>query len=303
LPAGSVLDSFAAFMRSAPLFFAVALLLPVTASAQEELDRPAKSSKDAGDKGKAADKAADKGGADQAKPSEVQASPGPGAQGRFIIRRGFFAEADLGMFLTFNGRNPKDMMIPKRFSSNIEPQLGVNIGYDVAHNDSFNLAIGARFAMGFNSGLARVSDQEAATANDPNAPKAGQPDPTTKSSDYTVSEVGALVAASIMMNERVALIIRGDIGLAVLDPDPNKAASTLDVPCPTTMGALGTNGCPLPGAGGAEFTWQWGIGFGGEYYTLLNDFSVGLLLRFQGIMSTGGLIPAATITIPVKYTF
>jgi hypothetical protein len=276
-------------MRRATLFTLLFLTLPLTAFAQEEFEKNPKPSKSTDDKNAAKE------------PPKSEVQTGQTAEGRTVIRRGFFAEADLGMYLTFIGRNTADMTLPKRFSSNLEPHLGVNVGYDVVHSDAFNLAIALRGAMGFNGGLGRVSDAEYQTYTDPSAPKAGAPDPTTKPANYTVTELGLLVTASIMMTDRVAISVRGDGGLGVLNPDPTKAAATLDSPCPTAAGQ--TNGCNIPGAGGAAFVPVFGAGVGVEYYTLLNDFTVGVLLRFQGVLASDGMIPAASITFPIKYTF
>jgi hypothetical protein len=266
-------------MRRALIFSLLVTAVPLTALAQEGLDKGTKPEKDkagAKDPGKAT--------------QEVQTNQPQ--EPRFKIRRGFFAEADLGMYLTFFGRNTNDTTLPSRFSSNLEPHLGVNIGYDVAHTDSFNLAVALRFAMGLNGGLGRVSSTEYQTATDPGANKAGQPDPSTKPADYSVSEVGLMVAASILTTDRFAITIRGDGGLGILDPDPTKAASTLD-----------TMPQNLPDAGKVAFVPVFGVGAGVEYYTLLNDFTIGALIRFQGVLAPGTLIPAMSITFPIKYTF
>jgi hypothetical protein len=277
-------------MRRAFSLTALILILPLTAHAQEEFDRASKAPKsnEASGKDAAAPKDAGKGPGKAG--TEVQANQG--TQGRFLIRRGFFAEADLGMYMTFLGRNTNDPMLPSRFSSNLEPHIGVNVGYDVVQSEGFNLALALRFAMGFNGGLGRVTDAQFQASTN-GAPAPGTPDAATKPADYTVTELGALIAASIMMTDRIALTIRGDGGIGILDPDPSKAAATLDTPMAMY----------LPGAGAAVFVPVFGAGVGVEYYTLLNDFSIGILLRFQGILAPDGLIPAMSITFPVKYTF
>jgi hypothetical protein len=216
------------------------------------------------------------------KKDKPAAAPAPDAQaqGRFQIRRGFFAEGDLGVFMTFGGKNTNDPMLPSRTVSNLEPHLGVTVGYDVLSNDSFNLAVGAQFAMGLNGGLGRVSNSQIAAAADTSQLN-------TISADYSVFETSLQVAMSFMLNDRFALTTRLSGGLALLDPDPSKTAD-------------------LPGAGGLATAPVFGVGVGLEYYTLLNDFAIGIpLLRFQGILAPGGagFIPGLAITVPVKYTF
>jgi hypothetical protein len=218
---------------------------------------------------------------EESKPAPTP-TPEAQTQGRFQIRRGFFAEGDLGVYMTFGGRNTNDPMLPSRAASNIEPHLGVTIGYDVASGDSFNVAVGLKFSMGLNGGLGRVSGSELA---------GDSAMLTTKSADFSVYEAGVQVAISYLLNDRFALTARFDGGAGFLDPDPAKTADN-------------------SGAGGMAFAPVFGVGLGGDWYTLLNDFTVGLLVRFQGILTpagpnpgSGGLIPALAITIPVKYTF
>lgn len=191
---------------------------------------------------------------------------------RFKIRRGFYAQADLGVYMTFGGRNTNNPAFPKRFSSNVQPHVGVVAGYDVVSSDSFNLGLGARFAMGLSGGAGRVTDAELA----------GE-DVGTKSNDFSVIEAGVEADLAIMMSERVWLDVKLDGGAGIVDPDPSKVAGE-------------------EGAGAATFAPVFGVGVGVEYFTLLNDFSVGATLRFQGVL-LDGMIPGASITIPIKYTF
>lgn len=207
-------------------------------------------------------------------PASVTAAPDGG---RFKIRRGWFALADLGVYATFGGRDVRDIDRgqPKKTISNVEPHLGITVGYDLSHTDTFNFALGLKFAMGLNSGAGRASANDIADSTT---------NTLTKSNDYSVIETGIEASAAFMTSDRFAITVKVDGGGGFLDPDPGKSAD-------------------VTGAGGIVFAPVFGVGVGGEYYTLLNDFSVGLMLRFQGILASGGLIPAASITIPIKYTF
>lgn len=257
-------------------FLAISLLaLPSVARAQADDpdfdDVPAASKK----KGKAAAKEKDGGRANresapEASPGVARATGSASADARFKIRRGFFAEGDLGVFLTFGGRNTNNPELPKRVTSNIQPQLGVTVGYDVAHGETYSFSLGLKLAMGLNGGAGRVS------GTDPG-------DPTTKSNDYAVIQSGLQAALSILMTDRLALAFKLDGGAGIVDPDPTKTADD-------------------PSAGSATFAPVLGGGAGLEYFTLLNDFSVGVTLRFEAIL-LDGMIPGATVTIPIKYTF
>jgi hypothetical protein len=127
--------------------------------------------------------------------------------------------------------------------------------------------------MGLNGGVGRVTDAEIAAGEEV----------TTKSNDFSVIETGGEVWLGFLMTDRIALDVKLDGGMGIVDPDPSKTAGE-------------------DGAGTAVFAPTFGAGLGVEYFTLLNDFSVGLTLRFQAVL-VDGMIPGATITIPIKYTF
>src|SRR5262245_30622529 len=67
-------------------------------------------------------------------------APPADTSGRFKIRRGLFAEGDLGLFLTFGGRNTNDPGLPSRSTSNVQPQLGLTVGYDLVHGETYNFS-------------------------------------------------------------------------------------------------------------------------------------------------------------------
>lgn len=236
------------------LFVSILSLIPAYAFAQDA---------EGGDAAKAAVEGEKK---------DVPPAAEPSPQDAFKIKRGFFASSDLGVFLTFGGRNTNNPMLPSRPTSNIQPHLGVVVGYDVFHTDAFNFSLGLRFAMGLSGGAGRVT-----------AAETSDPESTTKSNDFSVIEAGGEVGLGFLMTDRLALTFKVDGGAGIVDPDPS-----------TTAGEVG--------AGGAVFAPTFGVGLGIEFFTLLNDFSVGFTMRFQGVL-VDGLIPGASFTIPIKYTF
>ncbi|MCK6544327.1 adventurous gliding motility protein CglE [Myxococcota bacterium] len=226
-------------------------------------------------------------------PADQAASATATPDDAFKIKRGFFAESDLGLFMTFGGRNTNNPDLPARGVSNVQPHLGVTVGYDVVHGPKYNFSLGVKLAMGFSGGAGRATESEIAE---------GINDVTTKSNDYTVIETGIQAAFSYLVTDRLALTLKADGGGGFLDPDPTVATIT-EPPCPEGANTV-DNGraCITPGSGSAAFAPMFGAGIGVEYFTLLNDFSVGVTLRFAGILKDG-MIPAASATFPIKYTF
>lgn len=280
---------------SIPLLAILLTALPAIAAAQEDAERPApKSKKHRSASEETPAPAAGKGEA-LAAPEAPASTPeaettvsGQARRGRFLIRHGFFAEADLGVFLTLNGYEITPPVVASRTTSNAEPTLGLVLGYDIAHSDTINFALGLRFAFSLNSGLGRETAAELMKTP-------GGPDPTTKPSDYSIFESAAQAALSIHVSERVAIVLKGHVGGAILTPDPTKAAATVP--------QSGASPMPTPDAGGATFAPVFGGGIGVDYFTLLNDFTVGLFLRFEGILASTEMIPAISMTIPIRYTF
>ncbi|MCB9655967.1 MAG: adventurous gliding motility protein CglE [Deltaproteobacteria bacterium] len=199
------------------------------------------------------------------------------------IRRGFFVQGDVGLFTTLGGRS-NVAPYESRPLSNVEPQVALVVGYDVAHSPKYAFSVGVRFAMAFNSGAGRITAAEAAaaTTDDPGTA-------VTKSADYSVMEAGLQLGLSWMVAERFALLFKADGGAGIVDPNPMLVATA-------------------PGAGGASFAPLFGLAAGAEYFTLLTDFSVGVEIRFLGVLvpEAGGgsaFIPGLALTAPVKYTF
>jgi hypothetical protein len=215
--------------------------------------------------------AEEKGGdkAEEAAPAtatETQETP-------FVIRRGFYAESDLGAFFTFGGYNTNLPELPAKGLSNVQPYLGLVLGYDIMSKPKTNLSLGLKLAAGFSSGAGRPSADQLANVDVA----------TTIPNDFAVYEAGLAVAFGYFVSERVALTLKVDGGAAIVTPDTTIAAAE-------------------PGAGGTAVGGMAGGGLGVEYFTLLNDFSVGLDLRFAAIFH-GGMIPSASISVPIRYTF
>lgn len=204
------------------------------------------------------------------KPAEALTDDAP-----FQIKRGLFAETDLGIFFTFGGRNTNDPAFPKKTISNIQPYLGVFFGYDIVRANKLTFAAGLKLAAGYSGGAGRVSDAQVATLG----AKVGE-----LPSDFGIMQVGAGVSLSYLVSERIAIVGKADGGMSAGLPNPLVEASAT-------------------GAGGAAFGGIFGVGLGMEYFTLLNDFSVGLDVRFSMALLSGASIPGLGITIPVKYTF
>jgi hypothetical protein len=254
-------------LRGADLSFAlVALLVPAIAFAQD----------DEGGEPAASEEKTAGGDKQPAEASKTETAPEDPSE-RFRIRRGFFAETDLGVYFTFGGRNTNDFIneFPKKTISNVQPYLALTFGYDLVHSEGFALSGGLRLSAGYSGGAGRVSDADLAL---------GVEAISTRSSDFAVLETGVALAAAIFMSDRLALTVKADGGMAAVDPNPTLSAAE-------------------DGAGAAVFAPIFGGGLGLEYFTLLNDFSVGLDLRFAMVLISGASIPSASVSVPIKYTF
>jgi len=212
-----------------------------------------------------------------AKAPDAAAAVDPDADRPFQIKRGLHAEADLGVYFTFGGRNTNDpnLQYPGKTISNVQPYLGVFFGYDVIQAPKYAFAVGLKFAAGYSGGAGRVSASEV---------QVGSTMTGERSNDFGIMQVGAGLAFDYLVNDRLAVTVKADGGLAALDPDPSRFAAD-------------------PAAGGATIGGIVGGGLGIEYFTLLNDFSVGFDARFAMVFGGGGSIPSMSLTVPVKYTF
>ena len=88
-------------------------------------------------------------------PAPMEAADAAGSE-PFPIRRGLYAEADLGIFLTLFGRNTNKQELPSKATSNVQPYLGVTIGYDVLQKPTLTLGVGLKLAAGYSSGAGRT---------------------------------------------------------------------------------------------------------------------------------------------------
>jgi hypothetical protein len=226
-------------------FALLSMLLPATSFAQEEPPPPAQPEVTATD--------------------EAERSDG------FTIKRGFFAEGDLGIFVTIGGVNTNSIELNSRSTSNLQPYVGATFGYDVFSTDVFALGLGVRLAMGLNGGAGRADPVEGSIANE-------------KSNDYSIQEAGAVVNLVFLVTDRLGLTLKLHGGAGFVTPDPTVPASE-------------------PDAGGFTFAPVFGGQFGLELYTLLNDFSIGIQAGFVGAIAGGEFIPGLSGTIPIKYTF
>lgn len=203
--------------------------------------------------------------------------------GPFPIRRGFFAEGDFGVFFAFGGRNTNvERGTPApRATSNLEPTIGLTVGYDILSGSTLNLALGLRGAMFLNGGAGRVSAEDAMGVNGAL--------PTTRSNDFSIYETGVAVQVDFYLSDRLSLATKLGGGLAILNPDPSVASATV-------------RRDPIPGAGGAGLGGMGSAAFGVNYATLLTGFQVGLDIRFVAVFFDG-IIPALSATVPIKYNF
>ncbi len=203
--------------------------------------------------------------------AEGAAKDGSETKTEYVIRRGFFAVGDLGVFVTLGGVNTNSVELNSRSTSNLQPYIGATFGYDVFSTSSFDLALGLRLAMGLNGGAGRADVTEGSAAN-------------TKSNDYSIQEIGAAIDLGFLVTERFGLTLKLHGGAGFVTPDPTLTADD-------------------PNAGKAVFAPVVGGQFGVELYTLLNDFSIGIQAGFVGAIVNGEFIPGLSGTIPIKYTF
>jgi hypothetical protein len=193
-------------------------------------------------------------------------------KGTFTIRRGFFAEGDLGIFVTLGGVNTNSVELNSRGTSNLQPYVGATFGYDLFSTSVFALGLGIRLAMGLNGGAGRADQAEPLDQAN------------TKSNDYSIQEAGAVVNLVFLVTDRLGITLKLHGGAGFVTPDPTLPASD-------------------PEAGKFVFAPVFGGQLGLELYTLLNDFSIGIQAGFVGAIAGGEFIPGLSGTIPIKYTF
>jgi hypothetical protein len=218
------------------------------------------------------------------------------AEQRFPIRRGFFAEGDFGIFMTLGGRNTNNEALPSRGTSNVQPYLGVLVGYDLVTTDTINFAAGFKGALMLNGGAGRVTGADINNSGNPEFPCAGDGDDLcTKSNDYEVWQVGVGGALDYLLTDRLGLAFKLDGGLALLNPSPFEAANQVGGDSDDAV-------ANYPNAGKVAIGGIFSVSAGVSYATLLTGFTVGVDVRFSGVVG-GGFIPALSATVPIKYNF
>jgi hypothetical protein len=200
------------------------------------------------------------------------------------IRRGLFARGDFGAFFTIGGKDFRaaDGAVSDNTVSNLQPLLGITVGYDVVQSPNINLALGARFATTFNASAAQIPGS---TNNPATLPRDAQSFP----GDFGIYEFGAAADLTIMASDRLGVLVHADGGMSLVRPDPS---------LPATSDA----GTFVDGAGEATIGGIFSAGGGVEYYTLLTGVSVGFVAAFYGVI-TDDFIPGVGLYIPLKYNF
>ncbi len=177
------------------------------------------------------------------------------------IRSGFFADVNLGGFFTATGLNSKG----NKGVSNPQAYLQLGVGYDVAKF----LAVGAHFGIGSSANscfATRVGDKCLSGA-------------TVVSDSFTLTMLGAEGVFKVAVGERLFLRPRIDVGWTFLEPAP----------------AVDKDGKEV---GGGAYV---GAGFGIEYATHMDHFSIGLDIGGKFII--GPNIPVFAFYPMIKYTF
>ncbi len=251
-------------MRSAKVLAGLMLLVPTMAWAQEDDSDSVRSA------------LAEDDSASAAQPSGSTSRYSTTEQ-PFRPRRGLSAEGEFGVFFTLGGRDANDPQegFPSRTVSNAGPYVAVIVGYDVYETDGFALSIGPKFGAAYNSGSARLTESDIASVGDDAA--------STYSNDYGAYEASLNLSAIFMVTDRLAVTGKVNGGVAFIDVNPTVDSAD-------------------PDAGNLAIGGLFGVSGGVEWYTLLNGFSVGLQVRFQGLL-VDGFIPGIAIPATLRYTF
>lgn len=130
--------------------------------------------------------------------STIQANGSPDP-----IRTGFFAETELGGFLTIGGQN----------YSNTEAFLGLGVGYDIIPN----LSVGIQFQL-----APSVQDCYAVDAHGASTCPPGGTAPAT----FTLMSVQGKVSYRIPIADRLFIPLRGFAGVTLLSPNPQPTSPT-----------------------------------------------------------------------------
>ncbi len=227
----------------------------------------------------------------------------------FRPRRGLSVEAEVGVFVTFGGRNANDAdpnnLFPSRSASNANPYLALIVGYDVVSTESFALNIGPKFGVAFNGGSSRLSEDDVAVV--------GVNGGSTFANDYAVYEAGLNATLLFGVTERLWLTGRVNGGAIFVDANPNVdfcgRNADSDGPSPVlpedpTQAEIEAfrAACGDTDAGDLAIGGLFAASVGIEWYTLLDGFSVGLEVRFHGML-VDDFIPGLAIPATLRYTF
>ena len=227
----------------------------------------------------------------------------------FRARRGLSVEAEVGVFVTFGGRNANDSdpnnLFPSRSASNANPYLALIVGYDVVSTDTFALTIGPKLGVAFNGGSSRLTEDDVAVV--------GVNGGSTFANDYAVYEAGLNATLLFGVTERLWLTGRVNGGAIFVDANPNVdfcgRNADSDGPSPVlpedpTQEEIEAfqAACGDTDAGDLAIGGLVGASAGIEWYTLLDGFSVGLEVRFHAML-VDGFIPGLAIPATLRYTF
>ncbi|MBC7793515.1 MAG: adventurous gliding motility protein CglE [Clostridia bacterium] len=180
-----------------------------------------------------------------------------GRLANFVLQRGLYVGADFGTFMTFGDT---------KGVSNLQPFVGLRLGYDLTDNLSLQLTGSAAY----------VADNPLSDYDDPSK----TPDGTGVTSYDLLNVTGEIVYA-VRVTERFAIEPKLGTGLSRINPLPTD---------PNNPALLVSRGNFLIDAG-----------FGFTYLTLLSDFSAGLSATAY-IVPKPGIVGLAT-TFTVRYTF
>jgi hypothetical protein len=250
-----------------------------------------------------------------------------GATG-FEFPTGFYMSADLGGFVRFGGYgDSRDTAggacfrcVPRLYS-NLQPWIGINVGYDIIKN----FGIEATLGNGFIGEAAPVGYFAATEAEPPGRIQRNSPE----NSAITMATVA--LTGSFYFLDRLAIQGKGFIGGALLSPEPDPSKYNLV----TGLACGGTPWTPRTGTAcdtefGSDFGIAFGVGLGLRYATLLTDVIIGFDVNAYGVISpnvatahTGGVrineglylpppqglgvalpfIPAMSFAPVIKYVF
>jgi hypothetical protein len=180
-----------------------------------------------------------------------------GKLARFVLQRGLYVGADFGTFVTLGDT---------KGISNLQPFIGLRIGYDLSDNLSLQLTGSAAY----------VADNPISDYDDP----ATTPDGTGVTS-YDLLNATADLVYALRITERFAIEPKVGAGVSRINPLPT------DPDDPTLLVSR------------ANLVIDAGLGF--TYLTLLSDFSAGLSATAY-IVPRPGIVGLAT-AFTVRYTF